>query len=73
MLILDPTTTDSLTLEPTAMNWLVLVIESAGAIGALKSQVCIAATMGGSVELGPVWTGRLVVLPTFSGAVEIAP
>lgn len=73
MLLLDPTTTDSLTLNPTAMNWLVLVIENAGAIGALKGEVCIAATVAGSVELGPMWTGRLVVSPTLSGAVEIAP
>ena len=73
MLVLNPTTTDSLALDPLAMNWLVLVIESAGALGALQGEVCIGATVHGHVEFGPMWTGRVVIAATFSGAVEIAP
>jgi hypothetical protein len=73
MLILDPTITDSLALDPLASNWLLLIIESAGALGALNGDVSIGATVQGCVELGPMWTGMLVIAATFSGAVEIAP
>ena len=69
-LLLDPIA-DALTLDPLATSWLVLVVESAGAIGAMQGTVCVETTVQGCVEIGPVWSGRLIVSPTFAGAVEI--
>jgi hypothetical protein len=70
-LILDPTATDTFILQPIATDWLVLIVESAGAIGTLTGNVCMQATVQGFVESGPVWTGRLVIAPTFTGFVEL--
>lgn len=72
-MILDPASSDPLILDPLASDWLVLIVESAGAIGALKGDVCIEATVQGCVEVSPMWTAQLIVSPTFSGSVEIDP
>jgi hypothetical protein len=73
MLLLEPGSTDCLLLDAAAFNRLVLVIEGAMASGALKGQVWIATTVQGCLELGPTWTAAIVLSPTYSGDVEIAP
>ena len=71
MLIFDPSANDAQVLSPLASDWLVLVVDSTGAAGTLRGCMSIAATVGGHVELGPAWTGQLLITPTFSGAVEV--
>jgi hypothetical protein len=70
-LTLDATAIDFLVLDPLASDWLVLIVESAGAIGTLTGNVCMQATVQGFVESGPAWTGSLVIAPTFTGFVEL--
>ena len=69
-LVFDPDAEKVLVLDPDASLFLVLVVESAGAIGAMRGTFCTEATVQGVVEAGPTWIARLIVSPTFSGFVE---
>ncbi len=72
MLILDPTA-DLLILDPLASDWLVLVIDSAGATAALKGNACVQATVHGTVETGPMWSGQRALQATVQGSIEAGP
>jgi len=70
-LIFDPAA-DLLILDPLATDWLVLVIEPAGA-ASLRGCLNVSAAMAGGVDLSPGLRGQIGVSVSAQGGVELAP
>lgn len=71
MLILDPTTADSLVLDPQSTTWLVLSIETVGAAGSFRGCLNVSASLAGGVELAATMQGSHLVSPAVAGGVDV--
>lgn len=58
---------------PTTLAAVLLVTTAPTQTASIDGCVGISHTVAGCVEMGPVWTGRMIISPTFSGTQEINP